>query len=100
MKPMMQVVTLLVAGLAMGVMLAALVARRVMWRAKPILPPADDASSGDTSTAEASTADAKRLAHDLMTTSDGTRLLLRAGRLVVPGADDLVPRAPGETRPK
>ena len=49
---------------------------------EPILRSADDASDVNN----------EQKSHDLMTTSDGTRLLLSAGRLVVPGAHELARR--------
>ena len=63
-------------------MLATWLTRVVMWQAEPILRPADDSSDASNG----------QHAHDVMTTSDGTRLLLSAGRLVVPGAGEGVTR--------
>ena len=63
-------------------MLATWLTRVVMWQAEPILRPADDSSGVNN----------EQKSHDLMTTSDGTRLLLSAGRLVVPGAHELARR--------
>jgi len=63
-------------------MLATWLTRVVTWQAEPILRPTDDSS--DVSN--------EQKTHDLMTTSDGTRLLLSAGRLVVPGAHELARR--------
>ena len=72
--------TLLVGIGAAG--LATWITRIVTWQREPILRPADDSSDASNG----------QHAHDVMTTSDGTRLLLSAGRLVVPGAGEVVTR--------
>ena len=63
---------------AVATALATLLARRLLRRAPARLRAADDASN-------ASTAPRTR---NIMTTSDGTRILLRDGRLVVPDASE------------
>jgi hypothetical protein len=77
-----------VVGLLVIVSAAALavsLARRAARRTSATLQAADDAANAITA--------AQR--HDLMTTSDGTRALLRAGRLVVPGRG-VDPSHPGD----
>ena len=64
-------------------MLATWLTRIATWPAEPVLRLATDAS------------DAPNVQHDLMTTSDGTRLLLSAGRLVVPGLSDAATQPTG-----
>ncbi len=66
--------------------LAAWLARIATWPAEPILRPADDSSA----------ASHAQHSHDLMTTSDGTRLLLSAGRLVVPGLTEAATQPTGQ----
>lgn len=78
-------VTLLV-GVA-AAMLAAWLMRRGTRRAAQILRAEDDALK----------ASRAPHMHDIMTTSDGTRLLLRAGRLVVPGTSEAA-SPPGDAR--
>jgi hypothetical protein len=63
-------------------MLATWLTRIATWQAEPILRPADDSSE----------ANSEQQTRDVMTTSDGTRLLLTAGRLVVPGAHEAATR--------
>ena len=60
-------------------MLATWLTRIVTWQPEPILRSVDDSSNASN----------EQQMHDLMTTSDGTRLLLSAGRLVVPRAHEL-----------
>ena len=66
-------------------MLATWLTRIATWPAEPVLQSAD--YSLEPSNAQHS--------HDLMTTSDGTRLLLSAGRLVVPGLSDAATQPTG-----
>jgi hypothetical protein len=84
----MWLVTLLV-GVA-AAMLAAWLMRRGTRRAAQILRAEDDASK----------ASIAPHTHDIMTTSDGTRLLLRAGRLVIPGASEVASQASDARRGK
>ena len=73
--------------LIMGVsaaMLATWVTRMLTWKAEPVLRP-------ETETAHEVES---RRPHDTMTTSDGTRILLRARRLVVPGLTDQATQPP------
>jgi hypothetical protein len=60
-------------------MLATWVTRIVSWPPEPVLRP--ETVSSDVSDA--------RQGHDVMTTSDGTRLFISNGRLVVPAAREL-----------
>jgi uncharacterized membrane protein YeaQ/YmgE (transglycosylase-associated protein family) len=66
-------------------MLATWLTRIVAWPAQPAPRPADDFS-------KARDAQPSR---DFWTTSDGPRLLLRAGRLVVPGLSDAATQPTG-----
>jgi hypothetical protein len=65
--------------------LATWLTRIATWPAEPLLRPADDSSHASNT----------QHSHDLMTTSDGTRLLLSAGRLVVPGLSDAATQPTG-----
>lgn len=65
-------------------MLATWATRMLTWKAEPALRP-------ETATANESEI---RRPHDTMTTSDGTRILLRARRLVVPGLSELAAQPP------
>jgi hypothetical protein len=61
-------------------MLATWLTRIATWAPEPALRPERDASNPS----------AAQLAHDLMTTSDGTRIFITEGRLVVPAVRELV----------
>jgi hypothetical protein len=76
----------LLVGLAAAVLIA--LVRRGARRAEPILRGHEDSSS-----------ESKPQTHDIMTTSAGTRLLLRDGRLVVPEAKEVRRRARDAAKP-
>jgi uncharacterized membrane protein YeaQ/YmgE (transglycosylase-associated protein family) len=61
-------------------MLATWLTRIVTWPPEPALRPESDSSRPS----------AAQDAHDLMTTSDGTRIFITEGRLVVPAAREFV----------
>ena len=63
-------------------MLATWLTRIATWQPEPILRALDDSSNSSN----------EQQRHDVMTTSEGTRLLLTAGRLVVPGAHEVATR--------
>ena len=86
MNTIIWLVTLLV-GIGAAILAAWLMGRSTR-RAAQIRQAEDDASSASTAAHM----------HDLMTTSDGTRLLLRAGRLVVPGASEVASEAAAPAR--
>jgi len=65
--------------------LATWLTRIVTWQAEPILRPADDSSESSN----------EQQSHDVMTTSEGTRLLISAGRLVLPGPKEMPIRPAG-----
>jgi len=80
MKMMMWAFVVLALGLGAAV-LTAWFRRGIARRAESIPRGHDDASTVS-----------KAQSHDIMTTSDGTRLLLRDGRLVVPEANEMAGR--------
>jgi hypothetical protein len=69
----------------MSSMMATWLRRMLKRRAEPVLPPPVETTHRD---------DRPRT-NDTMTTSDGTRILLRARRLVVPGVEDPAAEPPG-----
>lgn len=74
----------LLAGVGAAI-LATWVTRMVRWPPEPMLRAADDASNANN----------EQHTHDIMTTSDGTRRLIRDGRLVVPEARESAIRPGG-----
>jgi hypothetical protein len=74
----------LLAGVGAAI-LATWVTRIATWPPEPNLRAADDSSN----------ASAEQHTHDLMTTSDGTRILISARRLVVPEAKEAAIRPGG-----
>ena len=69
----------------MRLTMTAWIRRLLRGRAEPVLPPM----------AEITHRDERPRPNDTMTTSDGTRILLRARRLVVPGLEDPAAEPPG-----